>query len=248
MTLKFLPIALLAALPGTAHAELLMFAAASLGGALDRVADSWEAQGGDEVTISYAGSSVLARQIIAGAPADIFVSASPDWMQAVADEGLVRERRDDLLSNRMVLIAADPEAEAVEIDPDYDLAGALGTGRLAMALVDAVPAGQYGRAALEHLGLWSSVEPHVAQAENVRAALALVASGAAPLGVVYATDAVEEPRVTVIGLFPEDSHPVIRYPAAVIEGADPEAEAFLDYLSGADAAAIFESAGFEVPQ
>ena len=145
------------------------------------------------------------------------------------------------------MIASDPDAASVLISPDLDLAALLGEGRLAMALVDAVPAGQYGRAALEGLGLWDGVAAQVAQAENVRAALALVASGAAPLGIVYETDAAEEPRVTMLGAFPEDSHPPIRYPAALVLDAAPEAAAFLDFLSGAEAQAVFMAAGFTIP-
>lgn len=248
MLVKPLFAALLLALPAAAEAEILTFAAASLGGPLDRVVEAWEAQGGSEVIVSYAGSSALARQIAAGALADLFISASEDWMDDVAGAGLIEaESRRDMLGNSLVLIASGAEAEAVEIDPDLDLAAMLGSGRLAMALVDAVPAGQYGRAALESLGLWDSVEPRVAQAENVRAALALVASGAAPYGIVYATDATEEPRVTVVGAFPEDSHPPILYPAALVEGADPEAAAFLDFLSGSEAGGIFAVAGFTIP-
>ncbi|SDE49696.1 molybdate ABC transporter substrate-binding protein [Limimaricola pyoseonensis] len=239
----------LAAWPGAALAETLVFAAASLGGPLDRAVAAWEAQGGAPVTVSYAGSSALARQIAAGAPADLFVSASPEWMDAVEAEGLVvTGSRRDLLGNALVLVSGESAAEPVEIGPDLDLAAMLKGGRLAMALVEAVPAGQYGRAALENLGLWDGVAPRVAQSENVRAALALVASGAAPLGVVYATDAVAEPRVTVIGRFPADSHPPIRYPAALIEGAEDEAAGLLDFLSGPEAGAIFAEAGFAVPE
>lgn len=249
MLLKPLIAALLLALPGAVRADLLVFAAASLGGPLDRVVAAWEEQGGSEVTVSYAGSSALARQIAAGAPADIFISASAEWMDEVEGAALIEPgSRRDLLGNDLVLIAADPQAVPVDIGPDLDLVTMLGSGRLAMALVDAVPAGQYGRAALESLGLWAEVEARVAQSENVRAALALVASGAAPLGIVYGTDAIEEPRVTVLGRFPADSHPPIRYPAALVADADPKAAAFLDFLSSAEAAAIFETAGFSVPR
>ncbi|MGR3464770.1 molybdate ABC transporter substrate-binding protein [Limimaricola sp.] len=249
MHVKPLLAALVLALPGAARADILTFAAASLGGPLDRVVAAWEAQGGEDVTVSYAGSSALARQIAVGAPAELFISASPDWMDAVADEGLLVDRsRRDLLGNTLVLIAADAQAAPVEIGPGLDLGAMLGSGRLAMALVDAVPAGQYGRAALEYLELWDDVAPRVAQAENVRAALALVASGAAPLGIVYATDAAEEPRVGVIGAFPQDSHAPIRYPAALIDGAGAGAADFLDFLSGPEAMAIFAEAGFEVPR
>ena len=251
MLVKSLSAALMLALAptGPARAEILTFAAASLGGPLDRVVEVWEAQGGTEVTVSYAGSSALARQIMAGAPADLFISANEDWIEEVARAGLIEtDSRRDILGNALVLIAADAETPAVEIGPGFDLAARLGSGRLAMALIDAVPAGQYGRAALEDLGLWDDVAPRVAQAENVRAALALVASGAAPYGIVYATDAAEEPRVTVMGSFPADSHPPIRYPAALLTGADPKAADFLDFLTGPEAGAIFEAAGFTLPE
>ncbi len=245
--MKPLLLALLLACPGAARADLLVFAAASLGGALDRAVAQWQAQGGDPVTVSYAGSSALARQIVAGAPADLFISASADWMDAVEAEALLQQgSRRDLLGNRLVLVSEDPDAAPVTIDAALDLSALLGAGRLAMALVEAVPAGQYGKAALQSLGLWDAVAPQVAQAENVRAALALVASGAAPLGVVYATDAREDPRVTVIGSFPEDSHDPIRYPAALIAGADPAAAEFLEFLGSDPAGAIFAASGFEV--
>ncbi|MCP1168430.1 molybdate ABC transporter substrate-binding protein [Limimaricola litoreus] len=251
MLVKPLLAALMLALApsGAARAEILTFAAASLGGPLDRAVEAWEAQGGAAVTVSYAGSSALARQIMAGAPADLFISANEDWMEEVARAGLIEtESRRDILGNALVLIAADAEAPEAEIGPGLDLATRLGSGRLAMALVDAVPAGQYGRAALEGLGLWDGIAPRVAQAENVRAALALVASGAAPYGIVYATDAAEEPRVKVVGRFAAESHPPIRYPAALVAGADPEAAGFLDFLSGPEAGAIFEGAGFILPE
>lgn len=229
--------------------RLTVFAAASLKGALDAAAAAWEGQGGAEVAISYAGSSALARQIEAGAPADVFVSASADWMDHVAALGLIRpETRTDILSNTLVLIRSGAGAPPVAIGPGFDLAGALGGGRLAMALVDAVPAGIYGREALTALGLWEGAAGSVAQTADVRGALALVASGEAPLGIVYATDAAAEPAVSVVGTFPEDSHAPIVYPAAVLsEGAHPGAEAFLAFLRTDTAQAAFEAAGFTVP-
>ena len=227
---------------------VLIFAAASMRTALDAVAADWMTETGHTVTISYAGSNQLAQQIIAGAPADIYISAAVRWMDAVEDEGLVVDgTRSDLLGNRLVLIAHDPATPPVEITPDLDLAGLLGDDRLAMALVDAVPAGQYGKAALESLGLWSSVEERVAQSDNVRAALALVSTGEAPYGIVYATDAAAETGVTVLGTFPEDTHPPIRYPAALLAEAEDEADrAFLAALRSPAARAIFEAEGFTV--
>ena len=190
-----------------ARAEVTVFAAASLMGALDEVAAGWEDRTGGEVRLSYAGSSALARQIEAGAPADVFVSANVDWMDELGERGLTEPgSRRDLLSNRLVLVGP-AGAAPLALEPGLDLAALLDGGRLAMALVDAVPAGLYGREALRSLGLWGAVEPRVAQAENVRAALALVARGEAPLGVVYASDARAEPRVAVVATFPEGSHP-----------------------------------------
>jgi molybdate transport system substrate-binding protein len=234
--------------PARAAEEVVVFAAASLKTALDEVAAGFEATTGHAVTISYAGSNALARQILAGAPADLFLSAAPDWMDAVEQAGLVVPgTRADLLGNRLVLVAHGRAAAPVTIGPGLDLAGLLGGGRLAMATVDAVPAGRYGKAALATLGLWEGVAAQVVQAENVRAALALVALGEAPLGIVYATDAAAEPRVTVIATFPAGSHPPIVLPAALLTGAaDPADRAFLAALSGPAAAAVFAAQGFAV--
>ena len=170
--------ALLVAAPAALAGDVTVFAAASLKTALDDFSPKWEAASGNTAAISYAGSSQLAQQIVAGAPAGVFISASTDWMDAVEKEGLVAERR-DLLGNSLVLIAHDPEAVPVELSAGTDLAGLLDGEHLAMALVDSVPAGQYGKAALTSLGLWDGIAPQVAQADNVRAALALVATGEA---------------------------------------------------------------------
>ena len=231
-----------------AEGRVVVFAAASLMGALGEVARGWEADTGADVTLSHAGSAALARQIERGAPADVFVSANAAWMNALEAEGLIRPgSRRDLLSNRLVLIAHG-RAEPVALAPGLDLAGVLGEdGRLAMALVDAVPAGIYGRATLASLGAWEAVAPRVVQADSVRAALALVARGEAPYGVVYATDAMAEPRVSVVGTFPEGSHPPIVYPAALTAEAGPEAAAFLDHLASPEARAVFERHGFVLP-
>ena len=238
-----------AAFPATpAKAErLTVFAAASLTDAMAAVEAGFEAATGHEVAVSLAGSSALARQIEAGAPADVFISANPGWMDELEAAGrLAPGTRVDLLRNALVLIAHGPGAAPVEIGPGLDLAARLGEGRLAMALVEAVPAGIYGKAALERLGLWEDVAPRVAQADNVRAALALVATGAAPYGIVYATDARAEDDVTAIGTFPAETHPPILYPAAAIAGAEGPAAAFLDYLAGPEARAAFEAEGFAV--
>jgi molybdate transport system substrate-binding protein len=203
---------------------------------------------GKEATISYAASSALAKQIESGAPADLFVSADLDWMSYLREKNLIKEGSEvQLLANRIVLIApADADVKA-EIAPNFDLAGLLGGGKLAMGNVDAVPAGKYGKAALESLGVWQSVSANVAQAENVRAALALVATGEAPLGIVYETDAIAEKKVKVVGVFPENSHPPIIYPAAVtVDANSPDAAAFLAYLTTAQAKTLFEAQGFTV--
>ena len=228
-------------------ANVLVFAAASMRTALDEIAADWQARTGDTVTLSYAGSGALARQIIAGAPADIFLSASTDWMDAVEAEGLiVAGTRRDLLGNTLVLVGHGAGAR-VAVSPVLDLPGLLGDGWLAMALVDSVPAGQYGKAALQSLGLWDSVAARVAQTDNVRAALALVATGEEPLGIVYATDAVAEPAVSVLGRFPAETHPPIVFPVALLtEATDPADAAFLDALHGAAARAVFERNGFRV--
>ncbi len=242
-------LALFLTLPAPALAEeVVVFAAASMKTALDAVAAEFEAATGHGVTISYGGSNALAQQILQGAPADIFVSAAVDWMDVVEEAGLVVPgTRADLLGNSLVLVAHDPAAAQVEIGPGLDLPGMLAGGRLSMAMVDAVPAGQYGRAALESLGLWAGVEGSLAQSENVRAALALVATGETPLGIVYASDAVAEAGVTVIGTFPADSHPPIRYPVALLTAAAEAADrAFLQALSEPAADAIFAAQGFAV--
>jgi molybdate transport system substrate-binding protein len=227
--------------------EVVVFAAASLRETLDEVASAWAESTGHSVTVSYAGSNALAGQILQGAPADIFVSASADWMDEVDRAGLVALRR-DLLGNRLVLVAHGRDAPPVAIGPGLDLAALLGGGKLAMAMVDAVPAGQYGKTALQSLGLWDSVAPSVAQSENVRAALAFVARGEAPFGIVYATDALAEDDVTIVATFPEVTHPPIVYPAALLTGAADAADrAFFDALSGPEADAIFAAAGFAVP-
>lgn len=226
------------AISGAAMAETItVFAAASLRGALDAVADDYAAQTGDKVVVSYAGSSALARQIGFGAPADVFLSANPDWMDVVDRAGLLRGPSVDLLGNRLVLVAPDP----VDLPDLAALPEILGTRRLAMALVDAVPAGIYGKTALQSLDLWDAVERHVVQTDNVRAALALVALGEAAFGVVYATDAQAEPRVHVVATFPAETHAPILYPAAALTDRGAP---FVTYLTGPKAMAQFAAHGF----
>ncbi|MDN5568688.1 MAG: molybdate ABC transporter substrate-binding protein [Paracoccus sp. (in: a-proteobacteria)] len=228
------------------HAEqITVFAAASLKTALDQVADDWNASSDDQVVVSYAGSSGLAKQIQQGAPADIFVSAAVEWMDLLQDQALIRvDSRVDLLGNALVLVGFQSKEAPVSIGSGFDLATRLGSGKLAMALVDSVPAGVYGKQALVSLGQWDAVAANVAQTDNVRAALALVATGEAPLGIVYATDAVAEPKVGVIGQFPQDSHDPITYPAALTADSNEAAGDFLDYLQGQTAEQAFVAQGF----
>jgi molybdate transport system substrate-binding protein len=245
--LRPLALVLVATLPTPTMAdEVVVFAAASLKSALDQVAADFETATGHSVTVSYAGSNLLARQIVAGAPADVFLSAAASWMDEVQTAGLiVPGSRTDLVGNRLVLIAHGKAVAPVTIGPDLDLPALLGDGKLAMALVDAVPAGQYGKAALETLGLWAGVAPAVVQTDNVRAALALVGLGEASHGIVYASDAAAGDNVTVVGRFPADSHPPIRYPAALLTGAADAADAaFLAALASPEAGAHFAAQGF----
>ena len=227
---------------------VLVFAAASLKNALDAIAADWRRETGKQATISYAASSTLAKQIENGAPADLFISADRDWMDYLEQRKLIKpDSRVDLLGNKLVLIAPKDCKIDLVIRPGFDLAGALGDGRLAMADPAAVPAVLYGKAALEKLGVWRDVASRVAAAENVRAALLLVARGEAPLGIVYQTDAAAEPKVRVVAAFPPDTHPPIVYPVAVTrESRSPDAAAFLVFLRSASARAAFESQGFTV--
>ncbi len=234
--------ALAAAGAQAAAGGVTVFAAASLADALDAAARSY----GAKVTVSYGASSTLARQIENGAPADVFISADLDWMDFLGERKLVVPgSRVNLLRNRLVLIAPADSRASLEIKPGFSLAAALGGGRLAMANPQGVPAGKYGKAALESLGVWRSVADRIAPAENVRAALALVARGEAPFGIVYRTDALAEKKVKIVGEFPAGSHPPIVYPAAAVAtGRRDAAQAFLDYLGSARARAVFAAHGF----
>lgn len=240
--------------PARAADPLVVFAAASLKNALDDATAAWTKETGQTTRISYAGSNALAKQIEAGAPADLFLSADQAWMDYVERAGQLKPgSRIDLLRNALVLIAPGPKNPGS--DPQIALAPDLGTtlkqvlggGKLAMATIDAVPAGKYGKAALEKFGAWDAVKGQVAQADNVRAALLLVARGEAPLGIVYATDAAADPSVHVLATFPADSHPPIVYPAALIkESRNPDAATLLSYLRGPAARQAFERQGFTV--
>jgi molybdate transport system substrate-binding protein len=228
--------------------DVVVFAAASLKNALDDAGAAWTQDSGKQVAISYAASSALAKQIDAGAPADLFFSADPDWMDYAASKGLIRpESRADLLGNSLVLIAPRDSAVQIPLQPGLDLAAMLGGNRLAMGHVGAVPAGKYGKAALEKLGAWTGVKDKLAQTDNVRAALLLVSRGEAALGIVYRTDAASDPNVRIVAAFPEGTHPPIVYPVALTaESKHPDAAAFLAFLRSSKAKPFFEKQGFVI--
>lgn len=234
-----------------AHAAervVTVYAAASLTNALQDIGKGFEAESGAKVKFSFAASSLLAKQIEAGADADLFFSADADWMNYLADRSLIQTAtRKDVLSNRLALIAAKDNAVQLEIKSGFALAAALGDGRLAIADPDSVPAGRYARSALTFLGVWDSVAQRLARAENVRVALTYVSRGEAPLGIVYETDAKAEPLARVVGLFPAASYPAIVYPTALTtKGTSAEVRAFLSYVTGAKAATMFQRYGFTV--
>ena len=243
-----LTVHLAAASTFAAAANVTVFAAASLKEAMDEQGAKFERSTGDKVIVSYGASSALAKQIDAGAPADLFISADLDWMDYVDRRHLVAPNaRFDLLRNTLVLIAPVSSNAALKIGPNFGLAAALGTEKLAMANPDGVPAGKYGRSALEKLGVWTSVEKKVARAENVRAALALVSRGEAPFGIVYKTDALADKGVKVVDTFPPDSYPPIVYPAAVLAASkSASARPLLEYLRSAPARSVWEKYGFDV--
>ena len=228
--------------------DLLVFAAASLKNALDDIDASYKKETGKAVTVSFAASSALAKQVEQGAPADVFISADLDWMDYLAKKNLIKAgTSSNLLGNSIVLVAPADSKATTKIAPGFALASLLGDGHLAMANTQSVPAGKYGKAALEKLGVWDSVKDRVAQADNVRAALLLVSRGEAPLGIVYKTDVAADPKVKIIDSFPDDSHPPIIYPVAVIAAStNPDAAAYLAYLKSPTAAAAFEKQGFTV--
>jgi molybdate transport system substrate-binding protein len=227
---------------------ITVFAAASLKESFDEAAAAYEQRTGTPVRVSYAASSALARQIDQGAPADVFVSADLDWMDVLqrAKRIDVASRR-NLLGNTLVLIApADSKVRDVALKPGVDLAPLLGEGRLAVALTGSVPAGKYAKQSLTYLRAWDNVKARTAEAENVRAALLLVARGEAPLGIVYGSDARAEPKVRVVGMFPAGSHAPIVYPVARVAGSThPRAADFVQWLQSKDARAIFVRHGFQ---
>ncbi|MDX9859784.1 MAG: molybdate ABC transporter substrate-binding protein [Rhodospirillales bacterium] len=232
--------------PPTAAAELRLFAAASTTTVMDELIALYDRNGGGSVVASYASSSTLAKQIVNGAPADIFISANQSWMDHLAKNGAIEPAsRRDLLTNRLVLVAPADTTWTLAIGPGFPLAAALDNGRLAMGDPDHVPAGIYGRQALGALGVWDAVADRVARAADVRGALVLVERGEAPAGIVYATDAAVTPKVRVVDVFPETSHPPIRYPAAIVVGrATPEVERFFAFLASDAATAVYARFGF----
>jgi len=228
--------------------NVVVFAAASMKESLDDVARQFEAASGNKVAVSYAASSALARQIEAGAPADIFISADTDWADYLdARKLLMPGTRTNLLANQLVLIAPANSTVTLRIAPSFKLAEALGKDRLAMANPDAVPAGKYGKASLEALGVWLPVSEKIARAENVRAALALVSRGETPYGIVYRTDALADKGVKIVDTFPAGTHPDITYPVAMIATSKtPSAKAFVDFMKTEKVRATWEKYGFLV--
>lgn len=231
----------------TAKDTVIVFAAASMKNALDKLSAEWQEKTGHAVKVSYAASSTLAKQLEQDAPAGIFISADLDWMNYVTKKNLIKpDSRSDLLGNRLVLVGPKDSKVSIDLKPGADLAKALDGGRLAVGNVDSVPAGKYGKAALTKLGIWDSVSDKLAQAESVRAALVLVSRGEAPLGIVYKTDAAADPNVKIIATFPADSHAPIIYPIALTTKSSEAASAFVSFLKSPEAAPAFEAEGFTV--
>jgi molybdate transport system substrate-binding protein len=241
--------ALIASWMPPAHAQtraILVFGAASLKNALDEADALYQRDKGGKVVVSYAASSALAKQIENGAPADIFISADLDWMDYLAQRNLIKpDTRSNFLGNKIVLIAAADSKLTLTIGPNFQLAQSLGNGRLAMADPASVPAGKYGKAALEALGVWSSVADKIAPAQDVRVTLAFVSRGEAPLGIVYQTDAAADKGVKIVDAFPASTHPPIIYPIAVTSmSTNPETAAYISFLKSPAAKPAFEKQGF----
>jgi molybdate transport system substrate-binding protein len=245
-TLLFRP--LFAQPPEASGKGAVVFAAASLKTALDSIAAAWGAKTGKITPTVYASSAILAKQIEQGAPADIFISADLDWMDYLEKAGLIRpETRHNLLGNALVLIEPGDASTKLPIAPGFDLAGAAGNGKIAVCTIAACPGGIYAKQALDALGIWAKVEPKLAQADNIRNALNLVSLGEARFGIVYATDAKSDPKVRVVGVFPESTHSPIVYPAALIEASsNPDAARFLSFLSSPAANKIWIEQGFAI--
>jgi len=244
-------VALIAAWMPPAHAQtgdILVFGAASLKNALDDADALYRRDRGGKVVVSYAASSALAKQIENGAPADVFISADLDWMDYLTQRKLIKpDTRSNLLGNKIVLVAVADSKLTLKIGPNFALAQALGNGRLAMADPASVPAGRYGKAALEALGVWSSVADKIAPAQDVRATLAFVSRGEAPLGIVYQTDAIADKGVKIVDAFPASTHPPIIYPIAVTStSTHPETAAYIAFLKSPAAKPALEKQGFVV--
>lgn len=243
---------LIAVIPAAAGnvEPLTVFAAASLKESMDEAAAAYQRSSGQPVRVSFAASSALARQIEQGAPADVFLSADIEWMDYLQARGKIDPAsRRNLLGNTLVLVApAGGTIRPLQLQRGANLLPLLGEGgRIAIALTSSVPAGKYAKAGFISLGLWPSLQPRLAEAENVRAALLLVARGEAPLGVVYASDALAEPRVRTVATFPAGSHPPIVYPVARVSASKhPQGAAFVRWLQGTAARAIFQRHGFAV--
>jgi molybdate transport system substrate-binding protein len=237
---------LAALLPLGAAADVTVFAAASLKEAMDEAGRAFTAASGNKVSVAYGASNALAKQIEAGAPADVFISADLDWMDHLDRRKLLQPgSRTNLLTNTLVLVAPASSTTTLKIGPGFALAAALGNDRLALANPDSVPAGKYAKAALQKLGVWTSVERRTARTDNVRAALALVARGETPFGIVYRTDALADKGVRIVDSFPAGTHPDIVYPAAIVAGArSPAAAALLDFLRSAAMRATLTRHGF----
>ena len=231
-----------------AEQPVTVFAAASLTDALKAAAATWQSKGHGPVVLSFGSSSAIAKQVEAGAPADIFASADEKWMKYLTDKSLVDTGTVDRpIGNDLVLIGAADSNASIAIAPNFDLAGALNGGRLAIGDPKGVPAGTYAKAALTKLGVWDQVKDKIAQADNVRAALQLVSRGEAPLGIVYATDAKSDPNVKVIDIFPEGTHPPIIYPIAIMASStNADAPALLAYLKSSATQSVFKDQGFKI--
>ncbi|CDG47303.1 molybdate ABC transporter substrate-binding protein [Serratia symbiotica] len=227
--------------------KVTLFAAASLTNALQDIASQYQKDKDVQVMSSFAASSTLARQIVQGAPADLFISADQQWMDyAIDKQQMVKDTRYTLLDNELVLIAPqDAKQEKVTLDKQTDWSALLNGGRLAVGDPDHVPAGIYAKEALQNLGLWRALEPKLARANNVRSAMALVERGEAALGIVYGSDAIASDKVKVVGRFPEGSHKPVEYPMAIVKDhRTPAVNAFYSYLTSPAAAAIFKHYGF----
>ena len=249
--LAFFCCVLCAPLPAADHEPpaLRVFAAASLGNVLDELSSLWEKSSGVPVKASFAASSVLARQIEAGGKVDVFISADQEWMDYLQARNLINNpTRRNLAGNRLVLIAPADSKIELKIAPGFNLAGALGTRRLATGDPDTVPVGRYARSALVSLGVWDEIQDRLVRADNVRSAMMFVARGEVPLGIVYTTDALIDSKVRIVDTFPENTHLPITYPGAAIKGARSEAIAFLDYLARPEARNTWNRFGFLEPK